>query len=275
MIKSVYIIPKYNAKEDERVVMIVDLIKRVAEPRQLIVLDQPTQCNADTLIVAIGGDGTMLSAMRLASRQKSIAMGINLGRVGFLTSFRFLEAVAEETMEDIFDHGCIVFPIEERLMLHGWSKYETITAGNEISISRGKSDSMITYRLIFDDTDAGIYQANSLLVSSPSGSTAYSLSAGGALMMPTLKAMQVVPVAPLTLTARPIIISHNTKVEIQAWGGDITTRADGIEWTTGVGTKKDPFTLFVQSSDPVRIMQTKNWNYFDMLSEKLHWQNTI
>jgi len=148
-----------------------------------------------------------------------------------------------------------------------------VIAGNEVSVSRDTSDSMITYRLIFDDTDAGIYRANSVLISSPSGSTAYSLSAGGALMMPAIQAMQVVPVAPLTMTARPIIISPDTHVEIQAWGGKIATRADGLEWmhTNTEYTKEHPFTVFMQSHGDVRILHDKNWDYFSMLTQKLGW----
>ena len=132
---------------------------------------------------------------------------------------------------------------------------------------------MITYRLLFDDTDAGIYRANSILVSSPTGSTAYSLSAGGALMMPSIQALQVVPVAPLTMTARPIIVSADTQIEIQAWGGQVATRSDGLEWITSHVdyTKEEPFSLFVQNQGSVRILHNKDWNFFDMLTQKLGW----
>jgi NAD+ kinase len=275
MIKSIYLVPKFNAETDPHVVMISDAIKRVAEKRQLFVLIDPARCNENTLIVAIGGDGTMLGAMRIAAQHKSVAMGVNLGRIGFLTDFSGWNTpkAVEENFDDILEYAGIVYPVEKRLMLRAWHKTDSVVAGNEISVSRDKSDSMITYKLSFDDTDAGIYRANSLLVSSPSGSTAYSLSAGGALMMPAIQAMQVVPVAALTMTARPIVVSHNTKIEIQAWGGKIATRADGLEWmhTDAEYTKENPFTMFVQSSSEVKILHNKDWNYFDMLTQKLGW----
>ena len=272
MFKSVYIVPKFNAENDPRVTMIADAIKRVAERRQLFVLTQPSKCDKVTLVIAIGGDGTMLGAMRIAAQFKSVAMGINLGRTGFLTDFTAIEAV-EHQIDDILEYAGVVYPIESRLMLRAWHGSDSVVAGNEVSVSREKSDSMITYRLIFDDTDAGVYRANSVLVSSPSGSTAYSLSAGGALMMPALHAMQVVPVAPLTMTARPIIVSPDTHIEIQAWGGRIAARGDGLEWlcTNSEYTKENPFTMFVQSHGDVRILHDKDWNYFNMLTSKLGW----
>lgn len=275
MFKSVYIVPKFHAEDDPRVVMISDAIKRVAERRQLFILFQLSKCDAQTLVIAIGGDGTMLSAMRIAAQSKSVAMGINLGRVGFLTDFADMNETnaIEAQIEDVLEFANITYPIESRIMIRAWHGSEFVIAGNEVSISRDKSDSMITYRLIFDDTDAGVYRANSVLVSSPSGSTAYSLSAGGALMMPAIHAMQVVPVAPLTMTARPIIISPDTHIEIQVWGGKIAVRGDGLEWlcTNSEYTKENPFTMFVQSHGDVRILHDKDWNYFDMLTSKLGW----
>lgn len=275
MFKSVYVVPKYDAENDPLVVMISNAVKNVAEKRQLFTYIDPKRVNENTLVVAIGGDGTMLGAMRIAAQCHAVAMGINLGRIGFLTDFSGWvgQSIAEAAFEDVLEYANIIYPIEERLMIRAWHNNETVVAGNEISISRDKSDSMITYRLVFDDTDAGIYRANSLLVSSPSGSTAYSLSAGGALMMPAIQAMQVVPVAALTMTARPIVVSHDTNIEIQAWGGQIATRADGLEWmhTNAEYTKDNPFTLFVQSHGTVRILHNKDWNYFDMLTQKLGW----
>ncbi|TFG95765.1 NAD(+)/NADH kinase [Candidatus Thorarchaeota archaeon] len=275
MFKSVYVIPKYNAETDPHVVMIVEAIKRTAEACRLFILNDANRCTTGTLIVAVGGDGTMLGAMRIAAKHNSVAMGVNLGRIGFLTDFAgYHDSDAVEALfSDIFEYSHVIYPVEARLMIRAWSGTESVVAGNEISVSRDKSDSMITYRLILDDTDSGVYRANSLLVSTPSGSTAYSLSAGGALMMPAIQAMQVVPVAALTMTARPIVISHDTSVEIQAWGGKMTARSDGLEWVNSDKeyTKEDPFTVFVKHAGTVSILHNKDWNYFDMLTQKLGW----
>jgi NAD+ kinase len=275
MFKSVHVVPKFNAENDPRVVMIANAVREVAKQRQLFDLSDSDKCTDRTLVVAIGGDGTMLGAMRVAARHNSVAMGINLGRIGFLTDFAGLDTpeAALKLMDDVLEYAGVIYPVESRLMIRAWHGHDSVVAGNEISIARDTSDSMITYRLIFDDTDAGVYRANSLLVSSPSGSTAYSLSAGGALMMPAVRAMQVVPVAALTMTARPIVISPDTQVEIQVWGGKITSRYDGVLWVDGniEYTKDNPFTLFVQSHGRAKILHDKDWNYFNMLTQKLGW----
>ena len=279
MFSSLHVVRKYGSEDDPIVHATAEALQQTAEQRQMFVLDTPSKCNDKTLVVAVGGDGTMLGAMRIAAPNRSVAMGINLGRIGFLTDFvvppfsaSFQENVSK-MFDDVLEFAGIVYPIESRLMLSAWHKSQTTVAGNEISISRDKSDSMITYRLIFDDTDAGIYRANSLLVSSPSGSTAYALSAGGALMMPAIQAMQVVPVASQTMTARPIVISHDTRVEVHAWGGRIATRSDGLEWLCSNDnyTEKEPFVMFVQKHGSVRVLHNSGWNYFDMLAQKLGW----
>lgn len=272
MFKSVYIVKKLNAEDNAEVRCIVTHIEEVAEERHLFNLKKSDQCNENTLVVAVGGDGTMLEAMRIALKHNSVAMGINLGRVGFLTDFSATQSI-RHTMEDVLEFADIIYTIERRLMLSFWINGEVEIAANEVSLSRDISDAMITYKLRFDNTDAGIYRANSILVSTPNGSTAYSLSAGGALMLPSINAVQVVPVAPLTLTARPIIVSHNTLVEIQAWGGKLAIRSDGQSKYNNDRefTAEDPLTLCVMGSKSVRILHDKEWNYFNMLSNKLGW----
>lgn len=283
MFTSIYIVRKLDAATSKKVSLIVDAIRSKAKDRNMFVLTDKDQCNEKTLVIAVGGDGTMLEALRIAVKHGSAATGVNLGRIGFLTDFSMqgldeqstvAYGVIAETFDDIFEFAGVYYPIEQRMMLTMHAGSKTAIAGNEVSISRDKSDSMITYRLRFNDVDAGIHRANSILVSSPMGSSAYSLSAGGALMMPGIEAMQVVPVAPLTMTSRPLIVGADVNVEVDVWGGKVAVRADGTEQiiTEVEHDEKHPYKVVIRAYPKrVKILHNDNWNYFDVLSTKLGW----
>jgi NAD+ kinase len=283
MFKDIYIVRKLNAANSEPVNRIVRIVETAALHMGQTIINEKDGCDSDTLIVAVGGDGTMLEAMRIGVDKGSIVMGINLGRVGFLTDF-----TADTTnpgrlyteMTTIL--GPIAFSleggydIENRVMVRATTQDFTCVAGNEISISSDKSDAPIMYNLSISNVNAGTHRANSILVSTPTGSTAYAMSAGGALMIPNMKAIQVVPVAPMTLTSRPIIVGDNHWVTIKAWGGVIAVRADGTERhvSSKVHTVDDPYVVKVQcTSHEVRLVHALSWNFFDVLAEKLGWQH--
>ncbi len=275
MFTSLYIVRKLNSETSPEVNRVAAAVEQVAEERHLFLLKNSTACNQKTLIIAVGGDGTMLEAMRIAARTNAVAMGVNLGRVGFLTDFvvQSTDQAMREVIANVLEYAGIVYPIETRRTLAFWIETNTNIAANEVSLSRDISDAMITYKLRFDDVDAGLYRANSILVATPSGSTAYSLSAGGALMLPSLDAVQVVPVAPLTMTARPIIVPHKTVIEIQAWGGKLAVRADGQSAysSTKEYIQEDPLVMHVVGDRSAQILHSADWNYFDMLTNKLGW----
>lgn len=275
MFKHVTIVPKLNAPDSRRVQEVVDSVTIAAKDANL---DVGFHRDAETIIVAIGGDGTMLEAMRASATTGAACLGINLGRVGFLTDINI------ETMTPYAFHNLLVgiFSgwintwVEERRLLSGlgsdspWS----VLAGNEISVSTKESDSMICYRLKIGNMIAGVHRANSIMVSTATGSTAYSLSAGGSLMMPDLSSMQIVPVAPLTLTSRPIVVPSHHDVTIEAWGGPIAVRFDGSHHTDSDQpyTKAYPYSIQISSyASPARLLHLEGWNYFDVLTQKLGW----
>ena len=100
------------------------------------------------------------------------------------------------------------------------------------------------------------------------------MSAGGALMVPNMRAMQIVPVAPFSLTSRPIIVSGSSTIQIEAWGARVAVRSDGTERYVAdrVHTEDDPCLVTIGiSSDPVNVLHTARWNYFNVLAEKLGW----
>lgn len=276
---NVYVVPKLNAPQSEAVVKIIELIKQAASDVGVScyvdnerVTRSTSWLNRETMFLAVGGDGTMLQAMKLAAEADGVAFGINLGQVGFLTDLaRGKKGDAEFRAElSTLLRGEDQF-IEERIVL---TMSLAEIAVNEISISQTYADAMITYKLQIGDQDAGVHKANSLLISTPTGSTAYSLSAGGALMTPTIKAIQIVPVAPVRLTSRPIIAPHDQRLLISAWGDGITVRVDGqvADRCDRKFTAEDPYQLEV-SGDPLvaKVVHFKGWNFFDMLTQKLGW----
>lgn len=268
---SYMIIRKLNAPTDVMVDRVAINVAWVANHERIPPTSVPT---SKTLIVAIGGDGTMLEAMRVAQPVSAYAIGINLGNVGFLTDVSHsddMEALADDLLA-LFRNTDGQFFAERRMMLRAsFGDRTDLIAGNEICISGTMSDSMIKYRLSFDGVDAGIHRANSILISTPTGSTAYSLSAGGALMMPSMHAIQVVPVAPLTLTSRPIIVSGDTVIGVEVWGKDIAVKRDGCP-NIILNPATTTTTVVVQSTqETVRVIHDRRWNFFDVLTDKLGW----
>lgn len=239
-----------------------------------------------SLVVAIGGDGTMLEAMRRAVLSGAAAIGINVGRVGFLTDVNLdgkPGSMDERLMWSFFVQlfkSEIELTEEKRTVLkhnredwqHTDRKFDL--AVNEFSISRTDGDCMIEYSLKIDGFDGGVHRANSILFSSSTGSTAYALSAGGALMLPSVPAIQIVPVAPLTLTSRPLIVNPESRIEVAVWGDGITLRGDGnvLVKSHDSFTVEKPFRFVFQAfPERVRVLHLKNWDFFDVLHQKLGW----
>lgn len=279
MFNSIYLVPKLNSENDPVVTNIIGAIKEMCNKITVAIVDTKRYVSPNTLVVAIGGDGTMLEAMRTAAKYEAGVIGINLGRVGFLTD------IGAEGWLHKYSMPHIVRMLEDLLMSRQkyYEEPRTILqmagyddlACNEISVSRILSDSMITFRLRVDDSDAGIHRANTILVATSTGSTAYSLSGGGALMMPAVDALQIVPIAPLTMTSRPIIIPNSSSVTIDAWGKGIAVRADGTTVTTNDNnfTQETPFSVRVfPYKHKARLIHFDGWNFFNVLTQKLGWQ---
>lgn len=256
--------------------------------KKVKIITNKKQLTPRSLIVAVGGDGTMLYAMRLAYTYSAFALGVNLGRVGFLTDYT---PTTDEPMPTgiYLAQGMNQLRNEFREVLYLLTEIRAGTAPksenrfvarlnnefvacNEFSIGSELGDTIITYHLSVGGHDAGVHRANSVLVATPTGSTAYTLSAGGALMMPNMAALQIVPVAPLTMTSRPIIVDASARVEVRAWGNNVIVRADGTKVMGPIKTdKNNPAVFSIQLAGSVRIFHPRGWNYFDVLTNKLGW----
>jgi len=226
--------------------------------------------NAD-LVIVVGGDGTLLAAARLLGDRQVPILAINHGGLGFLT-----EVTLEEMYPAIDRVLAGHFITEHRMMMDiqvstGAGKHTaSYRALNDVVINKGTISRMIELETRVDRQYVSRFRADGLIVATPTGSTAYNLSAGGPIVFPTMGAMIVTPICSHTLTNRPIVLPPGVKVEIllAAAPDDVHVTVDGQ-----VGTKleaNDKITV-EKSHIAVKLVAPADKNYFDVLRGKLKW----
>jgi NAD+ kinase len=224
---------------------------------------------ADVLLV-LGGDGTMLSAARLAGERSIPILGVNMGGLGFLTEVR-LENLYP-SLERVFAND---FVLDERLMLrtHIHRHGETVAQGvvlNDVVISKGTLARMIELKIAIHGRFVTNLRGDGLIVSSPTGSTAYSLSAGGPIIDPAVQSLILTPISPHTLTHRPLIVPGNAAIEVT-----LTSKDDGamatLDGQVGVAITQGDSIVIQTSENRTRLIRFPESNYYDVLREKLKW----
>jgi len=190
----------------------------------------PSGLQAAEFIITLGGDGTILTAARLAAECAIPILGVHMGRFGFISEahpsnlFEHLEAILRGEMQ-----------VEERMMIRAdvWRNGEVTHSGVGLNdaLVKSKLSHMLQIRMYLDSFLFATYPADGVLVATPTGSTAYALSAGGPLVVPTVQALLVVPVCPHTLSARPMIVPAEEEIgiEIDTDGGEVLLAVDGVE----------------------------------------------
>ena len=224
---------------------------------------------ADVLLV-LGGDGTILSAARLAADRSIPILGVNMGGLGFLTEVRLDDLFA--SLDRVFDND---FVLDERLMLqtHVHRHGETVARGivlNDVVISKGTLARMIELRISIQGQFVTNLRADGLIIGTPTGSTAYSLSAGGPIINPAVQALILTPISPHTLTHRPLIVPENVEVEVT-----LTSRDDGamatLDGQVGIAITQGD-TAVIQSTDRrTKLIRFPESHYYEVLREKLKW----
>jgi NAD+ kinase len=224
---------------------------------------------ADVLLV-LGGDGTMLNAARLAGERSIPILGVNMGGLGFLTEVR-LENLYP-SLERVFAND---FVLDERLMLqtHVHRHGETVARGvvlNDVVVSKGTLARMIELKIAIQGRFVTNLRGDGLIVSSPTGSTAYSLSAGGPIIDPAVQSLILTPVCPHTLTHRPLIVPGNAEIEVT-----LTSKDDGamatLDGQVGVAITQGDMVVIQTSEHRTRLIRFPESNYYDVLREKLKW----
>ncbi|HSF66545.1 MAG TPA: NAD(+)/NADH kinase [Nitrospiraceae bacterium] len=224
---------------------------------------------ADVLLV-LGGDGTMLNAARLAGERGIPILGVNMGGLGFLTEVR-LENLYP-SLERVFAND---FVLDERLMLrtHIHRHGETVAQGvvlNDVVISKGTLARMIELKIAIQGRFVTNLRGDGLIVSSPTGSTAYSLSAGGPIIDPAVQSLILTPVCPHTLTHRPLIVPGGAAIDVT-----LTSKDDGamstLDGQVGVAITQGDTVVIQTSEHRTRLIRFPESNYYDVLREKLKW----
>jgi NAD+ kinase len=224
------------------------------------------QCD---LAVVVGGDGTMLGIGRQLARYKVPMVGINQGRLGFITDIA-LEGF-EQHLKPIL-HGR--YDADDRVLLAAsvWRDDRCVfeaTALNDVVVNRGAVSSMIELRVEVDGHFVATQRADGLIISSPTGSTAYALSAGGPLLHPAIGGWLMVPIAPHTLSNRPIVLPDSGEVALEIVSGrDASAHFDMQSLTSLLHGDR---IVVRRSEHRLRLLHPVGWSYFDTLRKKLHW----
>jgi NAD+ kinase len=222
---------------------------------------------AAEILVAFGGDGTILSAARAVGASRVPILGINLGKLGFLAEVAPSEI--NEAIQDLIEQRYV---LEERLLLQGTSPGlpgSVLQAVNDIVI-KSRSSRMIDLQTHVNGAFAVNYRGDGLIVSTPTGSTAYALSNGGPIVIPTCQVLGLTPISPHTLSGRPLIIPDDSVVQIfvHAEGDDVLISADGQEEYL----MKPPLEFNIRKADhDLRLVRRLKHSYFELLRAKLLW----
>lgn len=212
------------------------------------------------LVLSVGGDGTFLGVARAAAPYGLPVAGVNLGHLGFLSEN------TPEAIADALSSG--KYHIQERAMLSANCNGRNYLALNEMCLSRADS-SMLGVQVAVDGNDLPVYWADGLLVSTPSGSTAYSLSVGGPIVAPSSRALIIAPVAPHNLNVRPLVVPLESRISLR-----LISRADVVRFSADNISQTIPSDSSVEISVAqfsLKRLCLDNTNFIKALSEKLFW----
>jgi NAD+ kinase len=240
----------------------------LAEPSEGRSRDQVAA--ASDLLLVLGGDGTLLAAARVAAPRGIPILPINMGSLGFLTSFMLEELYP--ALEDILAGR---LTISERVMLHAELErsdkiLDKQTVLNEVVINKGALARMIELELSIDQDFVCRYRADGLIVASPTGSTAYSLSAGGPIVHPSVESFIITPICPHTLSDRPVVIGDTSIIEVNLTAGteSVFLTLDGQK---GIPLQATDRVRVSRAQQLLKLIQTPNKSYFKILRNKLKW----
>ena len=224
---------------------------------------------ADLLIV-LGGDGTLLSVARAAHPHNIPILAVNLGSLGFLAEISIDELYP--TLENILAGK---FEIENRMLLNAciWrngEKVEDHNVLNDVVINKGAVARIISLQVLVNGQYMTSYRADGLIIATPTGSTAYSLSAGGPIIHPSMHTLVLSPICPFTLTNRSILIPDQSiiQVKLAAEYDDVRVTLDGQE---GYDMRAGDILEIKKTKTSLQLIRGPNKNYYQILRDKLHW----
>lgn len=219
-------------------------------------------------IIVLGGDGTILGAARNVSKYGTPILGVNMGHLGFMSDVEAADIFY--ALENILNNH---YDIEERMMLeatvmNGEVVKQTFLSLNEIGITRGTLSKMLTLKICINNEYFDSYHADGILISTPTGSTAYSLSAGGPIINPNVNVLLITPICPHSLSARSLVVSHEEIIDTSIINNfhDAYLTVDG---QIGYNISEGDRFIIKRSKYTTKLIKVSNRSFYDVLRTKL------
>jgi NAD+ kinase len=231
-------------------------------------LDSPEDLD---LLLTLGGDGTLLRGARLLQGHDVPILGVNMGRLGFLTC-----CPADQLSHSLMRYARGDFTIESRMALRAAvvgkdrGERDTWTALNDVAVHKGGFARVVPFRVLVNEETIGLYSADGVVISTPTGSTAYSLSAGGPVVVPTLEAIMVTPVSPHTLAVRPVVCAGDARITVRA-EDDIEELMITVDGQVGGKFSRGDTLSVSRSPHAIKIVRFTGTTFFATLRQKLGW----
>jgi len=226
--------------------------------------------SAPGLVIVLGGDGTLLSVARIFAATGTPILSVNLGHLGFLTEVRLAELYA--TLEGWCDN---CYQVDERAMLHAelWragAEHSTYEALNDVVVSKGDIARMGEFAVELDGKRVAVFRADGVIVSTPTGSTAYTLAANGPILTPDVDAMVVTPICPHLLTLRPIVVRGDASLNVRVVGVPNTALLT-VDGQLAVELLREDEVRCRRSIHTVKLLRLSESSFFEALRSKLSW----
>jgi NAD+ kinase len=234
------------------------------------VIDRDQMCARPLdFVIVLGGDGTLLSTSRVVSRAGIPILGVNLGSLGFLTEVPLSEMY--DALEEVDQKKAAVEP---RSLVHcdlrrAGRSIMNYSALNDVIVNKSALARLNTYELFIDRAYVTTYKADGLIVSTPTGSTAYSMAAGGPILTPSVDAFVITPVSPHSLTHRPLVVRDSSEIEIVMKTGDEEAYLS-VDGQVGMPVRDDDRVLCRKAEYKVQLLRIRR-AFFEVLRTKLKW----
>jgi NAD+ kinase len=222
------------------------------------------------LMIVLGGDGTLLSVARGVGKRETPLLAVNMGGLGFMmtTGPGQIFSVLEDTLAGRFDVQCRT--VLEAKVLRAGAPVASYLALNDVVVNKAAIARLLQLEIFINDEFMCTYRADGLIVSTPTGSTAYSLAAGGPIMLPSVEALCVTPICPHTLSNRPVVVPEGARIQVVFQGGDDATYMT-VDGQVGLNLQIGDRIEVAKASHCVRVVQPPNVRFFDVLRTKMHW----
>lgn len=227
------------------------------------------------LAIVVGGDGNMLGAARVLSRFNTQVIGVNRGNLGFLTDLNpedFQQALRAVLAGEYVEEER--FLLEAEVHRHGQIKSHN-SALNEAVLHPGQVAHMIEFEVYIDDSFAFSQRSDGLIISTPTGSTAYSLSGGGPILSPSLNALSLVPMFPHTLSSRPLVVDGRRRIKLLVSPENRGTQEVSCDGQISLPVSPGDEVIIYQSPNVLKLIHPKDYSYYHVLRKKLGWSSKL